>query len=78
MWMHIVGGIVLIGLLAVAFILGRKSYVRKIKTLGSLHILVDEIDGSRYPLVELNNDHDLWELKPGDVAMFMIKHVDKK
>lgn len=76
---YAVGGIIGVVLLLLgAFWLGQKSYEHKIRALGSLHILIDDIDGSRYPLVELNNDHDLWELKTGDVAIFVVKHVDQQ
>ena len=70
-------GVIIVVVAIVAFIAGQKSYIRKVKSLGSLLILVDEVDGTRYPLCELNNDHDLWELKTGDVAIFTVKHVDK-
>lgn len=60
----------------VAFELGRRWCIYKSKPLGKLLILVDEVDGTRYPLVELNNDHDLWNLKTGEVAVFVIKKKD--
>lgn len=60
----------------VFYALGKRSYIRKVKPLGTLMILIDEQDGSRYPLVELNNDTELWKLKTGDVAMFIAKRKD--
>jgi len=66
-------GTIIVIVAVIAFILGEKSYVRKVKAIGSLIILVDEVDGTRYPLCELNNDHDLWELKTGEIATFIVK-----
>lgn len=73
-----VGGIIAAVCLIIGYIFGQKTFIRKIKPLGTLLILVDEIDGSRYPLVELNNDHDLWELKTGEVATFVVKRKNDK
>ena len=66
-------GTIIVIVAVIAFILGEKSYVRKVKAIGSLIILVDEVDGTRYPLCELNNDHDLWALKTGEIATFIVK-----
>ena len=71
-------GVIIVAVAIIAFVAGQKSYIRKVKALGSLLILVDEVDGTRYPLCELNNDHDLWELKTGEIATFIVKKRENK
>ena len=71
-------GVIIVVVAIAAFIAGQKSYIRKVKSLGSLLILIDEVDGTRYPLCELNNDHDLWELKTGEIATFIVKKRENK
>ena len=55
------------------YALGRYSYIRDTHAIGTLIIVVDEEDGKRYPMVELNNDEDLWNLKTNEIAYFLVK-----
>lgn len=63
-------------LMCLSYAAGKHNYIRKAHPLGTLMILIDEEDGSRYPLVELNNDTELWRLKTGEIATFLVKRKD--
>ena len=69
-----VGIHILIAILGYA--LGRYSYVRDTHAIGTLHIVVDEEDGKRYPMLELNNNEDLWNLKTNEIAYFLVKRKE--
>lgn len=58
------------------YALGRRSYIRDTHAIGTLIIVVDEEDGKRYPMVELNNDEDLWNLKTNEIAYFLVKRKE--
>lgn len=70
-WIGCVGIHLIIAILG--FALGRYSYLRETHAIGTLIIVVDEEDGKRYPMVELNNDEDLWNLKTNEIAYFLVK-----
>ena len=58
---------------AFGYMVSRRNYIRDTHSVGTLLIIVDEADGKRYPMLELNNDEDLWKLKTNDVAYFVVK-----
>lgn len=58
------------------YVLGRRSYIRDTHAIGTLIIVVDEEDGKRYPMLELNNDEDLWNLKTNEIAYFLVKRKE--